>query len=196
MARKAATNSEPGRGFNDIIGVVLLAVALLLLVAQFSFDRDDLAINRVPPNRPTHNWIGPLGARMAHATFFAFGFSAYMVPVLLILFGLAYLFDTMSYLKQRWAWGVVLIVSCMGWLHLMDLQHLSDDSSFFTTARTAISAPSIGGFVGLTMYKSFFWMLGSVGAGIVYGALDLISLLFLTNFQLGEWLRGVWGSRL
>ena len=86
MARKAATNSEPGRGFNDIIGVVLLAVALLLLVAQFSFDRNDLAINRDPPNRPTHNWIGPLGAGMAHATFFVFGFSAYMVPILLILF--------------------------------------------------------------------------------------------------------------
>src|SRR5712671_4431680 len=141
MARKATSNSESGRGFNDIIGVVRLAVALLLLVAQFSFDRGDLASNRVPPNRPTHNWIGPLGAHMAQATFMVFGFSAYMVPILLVLFGLAYLFDAMSYLKRRWAWGVVLIVSCMGWLHLMDLQHLSDDSSFFTTARTAISAP-------------------------------------------------------
>src|SRR6266404_809117 len=197
MARKAATNSEPGRGFNDIIGVVLLAVALLLLVAQFSFDRNDLAINRDPPNHPTHNWIGPLGAWIAHKTFFIFGFSAYMVPILIILFGLAYLFDAMSYLKRRWVWAVVLILSCMGWLHLMDLPHLSrGDSSFFTKARIAISAPSIGGFLGLTMYGYFFWMLGSVGAGIVYGALDLISLLFLTNFQLGEWLRGVWGSRL
>ena len=32
-------------------------------------------------------------------------------------------------------------------------------------------------------------MLGNVGAVIVYGALLVISLLFLTNFRLGEWLR-------
>jgi S-DNA-T family DNA segregation ATPase FtsK/SpoIIIE len=37
--------------------------------------------------------------------------------------------------------------------------------------------------------------LGTVGAAIVYGALDLISLLFLTNFQLGQWVRTVWGRR-
>jgi len=38
-------------------------------------------------------------------------------------------------------------------------------------------------------------MLGTVGAGIIYAALDLISLLFLTNFQLGQWLRGLWDRK-
>jgi S-DNA-T family DNA segregation ATPase FtsK/SpoIIIE len=33
-------------------------------------------------------------------------------------------------------------------------------------------------------------LLGTAGATIVYGALCLISLLFLTNFRLGEWIRG------
>src|SRR6188768_100461 len=90
MARKTTSDSHSSHGFADIIGVVLLAAALLLLVAQLSFDRNDLAINRDPPNKPAHNWIGPLGARSAYATFFVFGFSAYMLPVLLTLFGLAY----------------------------------------------------------------------------------------------------------
>ena len=90
MARKASANSESSHGFNDIIGVALLAVALLLLVSQLSFDRYDLAINIDPPNKPAHNWIGPLGAQMAYACFFVFGFSAYMLPLLLVAFGLAY----------------------------------------------------------------------------------------------------------
>src|SRR6266404_6616392 len=171
MARKAATNSEPGRGFNDIIGVVLLAVALLLLVAQFSFDRDDLAINRDPPNHPTHNWIGPLGAQIAYISFFVFGFSAYMLPLLLIFFGLAYWLEGLAYLKRRWVWAAVLLLSCMGWLHLLDLPHLRDSSSLFSRARTAISAPSIGGFIGMTLHDYIFWMLGAVGAGIIYGSL-------------------------
>jgi S-DNA-T family DNA segregation ATPase FtsK/SpoIIIE len=194
MARKASTDSSH-HGFNDTIGVALLAAALLLLVAQVSFDRYDLAMNANPPNRPAHNWIGPLGAQIAHISFLLFGFSAYMLPLLLVAFGLAYWLEALSYLRRRWLWAAVLLVSCMGWLHLMDLPHLRDSSSFVSRARTAISAPSIGGFVGMTLHDYFFWMLGSVGAGIAYGALDLISLLFLTNFQLGQWVRGVWGGK-
>src|SRR5947208_3602780 len=49
MARKAAADAETGHGFNDIIGVALLAFALLLLVAQLSFDPHDLAAIYNPP---------------------------------------------------------------------------------------------------------------------------------------------------
>jgi hypothetical protein len=54
---------------------VLLAAALLLLVAQLSFDRYDLPTTLIPPNHPAHNWIGLLGARVAYASFFIFGFA-------------------------------------------------------------------------------------------------------------------------
>jgi len=122
MARKASSNSESAHhGFGDIIGVTLLAAAMLLLVAQLSFDRYDLSLVKVPPNKPTHNWIGPLGAQIAHASFFIFGFAAYMIPLLLIAFGLAYWLETLSYLKRRWVWAGLLLLSCMGWLHLLAL---------------------------------------------------------------------------
>src|SRR5437867_4881764 len=100
MARKAASDSESSsRGFDDIISVALLAAALLLLVAQLSFDPGDLARNHVPPNRPAHNWIGPLGAQMAADSFFVLGFSAYMLPLVLVAVGLAYWFEPLAYLK-------------------------------------------------------------------------------------------------
>jgi S-DNA-T family DNA segregation ATPase FtsK/SpoIIIE len=38
-------------------------------------------------------------------------------------------------------------------------------------------------------------MFGSVGATILYLALCFISLLFLTNFRLGEWIRGVFAEK-
>ena len=198
MARRQTSNSASARGFGDIIGVSLLALALLLLVAQMSFDRNDLAANRVATDsasHSTHNWVGPLGARLAYATFFVFGFAGYMLPLFLALFGLAYLFDNLAYLRRRWAWAVVLLVSCMGWLHLVDMPHEHDKASLIYKARYAISAPSIGGLVGKLAYEYILWVLGSVGAAIVYGALDLISLLFLTNFQLGPWMRRWVGSR-
>ena len=193
MARKASEDSP--HGLNDVIGVVLLAGALLLLVAQWSFDRYDLDFNRVPRNQSTHNWIGPLGAHTAHATFFVFGFAAYMLPMILAFISLGYWFPALSYLKRRWPWAVVLLLSCMGWLHLLDEPHTTAVTSFYTRAQHAINAPCVGGFVGLTLYDGFFQMFGPVGAGIVYGAFDLVSLLFLTNFQLGQWLRGMWAKR-
>jgi S-DNA-T family DNA segregation ATPase FtsK/SpoIIIE len=198
MARKQSPNSTSSHGFGDIIGVSLLALALLLLVAQFSFDRNDLSANRVATDsasHSTHNWVGPLGARLAYCTFFVFGFAGYMLPLFLALFGLAYLFDVLAYLRRRWIWAAVLLVSCMGWLHLIDLPHEHDKTSLVFKARYAISAPSIGGLVGKLAYEYVFWVLGSVGAAITYGALDLISLLFLTNFKLGPWLRGWFGRR-
>src|ERR1043165_2812138 len=194
MARKTSAGSEPARGFNDVIGIVLMVLAVLLLVAVLSFDRYDLGINRDPPNKPAHNWIGPLGARMAHASFFLFGISGYMLPVLVAFIGLGCFLESLSYLKRRWPWVVILLLSLVGLLHLLALPHLKESSSIFTRARNAISAPSIGGFLGRTLYDFGFWVLGPVGAAIVYVALDLISLLFLTNFQLGEWVRGFWSS--
>jgi DNA segregation ATPase FtsK/SpoIIIE, S-DNA-T family len=193
MARKASADAESPRGFNDVIGIVLMVIAVLLLVSVLSFDRFDLAINRNPPNKPAHNWIGPLGARMAYAAFFMNGICGYMLPVLVAFVGMGCFFESLSYLKRRWPWGVILLLSCMGLLHLADLPHLREANSMFTHARVAISAPSIGGFIGMTLYDFGFWVLGPIGAAIVYVALDLISLLFLTNFQLGAWLRRVLG---
>jgi len=80
MSQKASSESIAARGFGDIIGVALLAAALLLLVAQLSFDRYDLAFVRNPPNHPLHNWIGPFWAHLAYAFFFAFGVAARRMP--------------------------------------------------------------------------------------------------------------------
>jgi S-DNA-T family DNA segregation ATPase FtsK/SpoIIIE len=120
--------------------------------------------------------------------------------LLLVLFGLANWFEILSHLKRRWPWAVVLLLSFMGWLYLIDRPylkpHLQDAHSFLTRARNAISTPSIGGFIGQELYEEVFFILGPVGSSIVYGTLDLISLLFLTNFQLGDWLRGIWQRRV
>jgi S-DNA-T family DNA segregation ATPase FtsK/SpoIIIE len=183
MSRK--TPAGPGNGFNDIIGVALLAAALLLLVAQVSFDRYDLAFIRTPPNKPIHNWIGPFGAHVAYASFFLFGLGAFVLPFLLAAFGLGYLFNFLGYLRERrlWSgvWAVVLMLSLTGLLHMMDmpLRHLREN----------VCAQSAGGWLGYFTYDYGFWMLGAVGATIVYTTLYLISLLFLTDFRLGDWLR-------
>ena len=194
MSRKTSSNSA--HGFGDIIGVALLGAALLLLVAQWSFDHRDIGfLVNLPEKKTTeHNWIGPFGAYLAWASFIPFGLVAYLLPGLLALFGLAYLLNFPSHLRDRlrWSliWSAVLVASLTGLLYIMD------NAGWFGRVREAIGSLSAGGWLGfLTFgqtprYEYGFSLLGSAGATIVYATLCLISLLFLTNFRLGEWIRG------
>jgi S-DNA-T family DNA segregation ATPase FtsK/SpoIIIE len=191
MSRKSSSDSH--NGFADVIGVaLLLLVALPLLVAQLSFDRYDLSFIHIPANKPVHNWIGPFGAHIAYASFFIFGIGAYAFPLLVAAFGLGYLFNFWTHLRERrlWfgIWGLVLMLSLTGLLNTMD--------GLFKPWRESLDVPSAGGWIGQTLFqfKLFgfdwgFWVLGSVGATIVYLAFCFISLLFLTNFRLGVWIR-------
>lgn len=191
MSRK--DGSESHHGWADVIGVVLLALALVLALAQWSFDKYDLSTVRVPPNSPPHNLIGPFGAHFAHWFFLLFGVTAYIVPFLLAAFGAAYLFNFLGYLRERIKWSVLwtsaLLISVTG------LLHIASDWSLMTRLHNHIASQSAGGFLGFITYgqsNSYEWGLslaGGVGATIIYGALLCVSVLILTNFKLGEWLR-------
>ncbi len=190
MSRKSGDSHN---GFNDVIGVALLAIALLLLVAQLSFDRYDLSFFRDPHNKPIHNWIGPLGAYLAWGSFLPFGLVGYLLPWLFALFGAAYLLNFLGYLRERLNWS--LLWSAMLILSLTGLLYIIDDGGKRGKLHEIIGAQSIGGWLGFATYGQTenynygFSLLGSLGAIIVYAALCLISLLFLTNFRLGEWIR-------
>ena len=191
MSRKSGADSN--HGFNDVIGVALLAAALLLLVAQWSFDRYDLSSVRVPANKEVHNWIGTIGAYLAYSTFCPLGIAAYLLPWLAAIFGVAYLLNFFSYLRERLGWS--LLWTFMLLVSLTGLLHLTGRIKWFSSLSETIHAPFAGGWLGYLTYGQThervfgFALLGPLGATIVYAALGLISLLFLTNFHLGGWLR-------
>ena len=105
MSRKPGDTSK--NGFADVIGIALLALALLLLVAQLSFDLYDLHSVRVPPNKETANWIGTIGAHLAWFTFLPLGIAAYLLPWILAAFGVAYLLNIFGYLRERLRWSLL-----------------------------------------------------------------------------------------
>ncbi len=188
MARKDAVPRT--HGFNDVIGVVLGAAALLLLVALFSFDPHDCSANQVPPNSPVHNLGGPLGVWVAWSVFQVFGLAGFAIPLLMIVFGLGYLFSYLAYLQRRWAWGAALVVCTMGLLSLFE-----HNLRLLQSASVGVSAPSAGGYIGMFLDRCCLQFLGKVGASIVLGATYIVGVMYLTNFQLGLWCRQWWASR-
>jgi S-DNA-T family DNA segregation ATPase FtsK/SpoIIIE len=187
MARKASADSESSRGFNDIIGVVLMCFAALLLAALLSYHPRDVSANAVPQNPSVRNWIGPFGAWLAYYWFFWAGATAYFFPMLFFAVGLGCFLDAFAYLRRRWAWALVLVLCCMG---LLDLYR-----DYFGKLHRSLNA-EVGGIIGRNLNQHFFGeCFGTVGATIVFLMLYFISLLFLTNFQLGEWIRAIWSRR-
>lgn len=162
MSRKTSPETPHAHGFADVIGVALLAAALLLVVAQLSFDHHDISALHNPPNKVLHNWIGPFGAYLAWWLFLALGVAAYVLPVLLAAFGAAYLFGFLGYLRDRTRasalWSGVLLLAITGLVHILDLHNLAG------YARDGMGTTSAGGFLGWISFEYGFRLLGTVGA--------------------------------
>jgi S-DNA-T family DNA segregation ATPase FtsK/SpoIIIE len=187
MARKSAPERKP-RATNDTLGILFFAVAALALIALFSYDKNDLDINSIPPNKDMHNWAGIVGAKAAHSMFYAFGAAAYLLPIVLFFLSLGYLLSFLTYLQRRWLWATSLLFACMGLLDLYNHQ--------FTTVQQNLNIPSAGGIIGSAMNSMVFNHFGTVGATILFMTIYLLSLLYLTNFRLGEWLRAMWEMQI
>jgi S-DNA-T family DNA segregation ATPase FtsK/SpoIIIE len=181
MARKSSEETPGSRGLHDVIGLVLLASSILIFVSLLTYDRLDLASKTTVPNVPPHNYIGTVGAHVAGVLFLIFGAAAYLIPVLAFFVGLGHLLALLSYVQRRWLWSSVLLIACMG---LLDLY-----ADWLTGFKTSLDLPSPGGVIGQTMNRVFFVHFGKLGATIVFVTGYLISLLYLTNFKLGEALR-------
>ena len=191
MSQKSGAGSR--NGMNDVIGIILLAAALMLFVAQLSFDQHDISFLHFPPNKEAQNWIGTAGAHLAWYSFLLFGLAAYLLPFLFALFGVAFWVGFLGYLRERirWSiiWAVLLLISATGLLFILD------HAGWLGKVRESIGSHSAGGELGYLTYGQTseynygFALMGSLGATIVYAALGIISLLFLTNFHLGNWVR-------
>ncbi|MCX6905609.1 MAG: DNA translocase FtsK [Verrucomicrobia bacterium] len=182
MARKDKETARPPHGFHDIVGIILLGLTALLCVALFSFDGRDVSANYVSTTpHPTHNWIGPFGAWIAHGCFLGIGFAAYLLPITFGVLGLGCFWERLSFLRRRWPWVILLLACCIGLLDLFKDRLKNPGQSEHIYA---------GGVLGTALNNGIFehWF-GTSGAAILYLMLYLISLLFLTNFQLSYWIR-------
>ncbi|HVJ04386.1 MAG TPA: DNA translocase FtsK [Candidatus Saccharimonadales bacterium] len=72
---------------NELIGILLLATAVLMTLALASYSPLDRSLNTAanPPfGRPAHNWIGLVGAYSADLILQSLGVMAFLLPVMLV----------------------------------------------------------------------------------------------------------------
>ncbi|MDY7095043.1 MAG: DNA translocase FtsK 4TM domain-containing protein [Acidobacteriota bacterium] len=74
---------------NELFGLTLLTVSVLLGLALVSFHVNDPSVFHQPPfdDAPVRNWVGPVGAQVAAVLFNLFGITCLLAPALLMLAG-------------------------------------------------------------------------------------------------------------
>ena len=166
------------------IGILMIAFSILYILSLFTYNTLDPPLN---PNSVSfqengyHNMIGPVGAYLSYSSFMLVGFAAFMVPLLLLFFGLAFLHPFFAYLRQSWrepTAATIYLISLMG---LLQVLYMKFNLRFFLG-----EGFELGGVIGQKIIYPVFQIFGTYGAIIIYSALILSSLYFLTNIQPNE----------
>ena len=158
---------------------MLLTGALLLFLALQTFDRNDIASNTAVPNDPVENAIGYAGAHVANISLKGTGFAAHMIPFLMMLFGVSLVTRYLSHLRHKWKGWTAALVYMFG---ITGLLGLFTDNELIKNVIEAKGLASLGGYLGWGV-NYIFGAFGDIGSGILYTALILSSLYFLTNLQ-------------
>lgn len=87
----------------EIIGVVLLSVTVLLLAANFTYSPDDI-LSVAGGN--VQNAMGLAGAYVAHGLFTAFGAASFLVPFITLLFSLSFIIQRPFIIRRPVHFGV------------------------------------------------------------------------------------------
>lgn len=176
---------SPEKG-NELLGLLLVSLGLLLLLALASFDpRDPSLLHHVSGEPDIANWIGPFGADLASVLLALGGLAAFLIPVALLFVGGRRL--TGSKPREVFGRGLGLLVLLAALPALLQL----------TLGRLAWRGGVVdsGGVFGIALAEALEGWLHFTGALLVLLSTVVIGATLVVQSTLGEVLR-VWSDRL
>ncbi|MFK5921776.1 MAG: DNA translocase FtsK [Verrucomicrobiota bacterium] len=168
--------------WNEAIAILLGGFALLHFLALVSYDPRDLPSWLPFSTTASHdavisNFIGPVGAVIAGCSYFILGAAAYLIPGVLIWWGVTTLLGARVFtLRTLFSFlGMLISASCL----------LEYQNWFFQDWTELYNLPkSSGGLVGYTIgHKLFEGSVGTVGSFIVMSMIYLTSVITLTGLH-------------
>jgi DNA segregation ATPase FtsK/SpoIIIE, S-DNA-T family len=155
--------------WNDVIAVILAAVAVLVFLCLITSSPDDRSLISTGSSLPgTRNLIGVIGANVAALFLSSFGWTAYFIPLLIVLIAWrVFQSDTLVPRPARVIGYVFFAISLSGLTALLG---------------------GYGAIVGEAASQGTAHFIGTIGAGILLLAIFISSLLLITNITLGGFL--------
>ncbi|HTL46923.1 MAG TPA: DNA translocase FtsK 4TM domain-containing protein [Verrucomicrobiae bacterium] len=153
---------------NEIWGVFFLLLGLFTLASLLSFEPKDIPFYTSHPFAPIQNYTGVIGAYAAFGLVITFGISAYLIPMLFLLWSGCFFLQKVPERKVFKFLGLAIAL-------------------FSTATLVAISVAAEarfdeGGAIGYLAGSHLLKYFGPVGSYIVAGSCLLLSLLLATDF--------------
>ncbi len=161
---------------NEIWGVFALLLGLFTLAALFFFQLNDIPFYTSHPFSPVHNYTGLIGAYLAFGLFITFGISAYLIPLLFLLWAGCFFLQRVPEKKIFKFFG--LGISLVSTATLVAIS-VSPESRF-----------NEGGAIGYLAGTHLLRYFGLVGSYIVATSCLLLSLLLATDFLIYPMVKG------
>jgi S-DNA-T family DNA segregation ATPase FtsK/SpoIIIE len=184
-----AVSAEKHKHWNEVIGLLLFAIGLLILLGLVSYNAADPSFSVSGIGSETKNYIGIIGAYLSDALLRLFGLSAYFIPIFLLGYAVFLALGREAvhpHLKK--VGGIVLFISASAFFGLQSntVRLFSEDVP---------SGGMLGGFISYLLLKGF----SATGAYIITLTSIVIALMLLTPFsplKAFAWLRAVNGRMI
>ena len=164
------------RRLNEIKGVILIALGLIVLASLVSFTPFDLSFYTSHPNTPPKNLIRSSGAYLAGTILFLFGWASYIIPLFVLFFGAILFRQEMPDLRLPKILGFLVLLLSLS--SIIGISGVSNEVIRF----------SRGGFLGFAISRFVTAYFGSLGAYIIFITLGLLSLALTTEVLISTYL--------
>ncbi|MDP8217363.1 MAG: DNA translocase FtsK [Candidatus Theseobacter exili] len=175
-----ARSVEKKSSLQEILGIFLIGFAVVLFLSFISYDPMDIPFHTTSPVVPSRNYFGPFGGWVAFSFFMGFGLGSYIVPIILIGWGIRCFFPfSIEKIKQRCIVSVLLVfcssflIEIQSWLIFTSIQ--SD---------LGLGGVGLGGIVGKIVVRSFLVKLtGIEGSILLLSVVTIAGFLYLTQLK-------------
>jgi len=161
----------------EILAISLITAGIFILLALATFKPGQISLYTFPPDRPTGNFGGVIGAHISGALFFLIGVSSYVIPALFLIWGVNRFAKTSSQRPYTRIAGTLILI-----LSASSLASIIADGA-------AVSQFDAGGAFGFFLSGALVKYCGVNGSYLILFSLLVLSLILATEFMVFPFLR-------
>lgn len=168
---------------NEVKGVILVAVGLMVLASLIRFDRLDISFYTSHPNFPPKNLLGIFGAYLGGIIVFLFGRpTSLILPLIVLLLGVKFFRHQAPYLSIPRILGIfILLVSVASLIGMFDLS--GEYARFYMSG---ILGSATSGFI-----VAYFSRLGGF---IIFTTFIILSLALVTEILISSLFKNIFAK--
>jgi S-DNA-T family DNA segregation ATPase FtsK/SpoIIIE len=169
--------STVSRRLSEFVGVALFALALMWLVALATYSTSDpVWFFNTGSDHPPANFAGRVGAFMAELSYQTLGYSAYLIPIVMVVLGWHYFWCRSLDAAYTKLIGAALLFSCVSAFLSLAFGTLDVSGKTFRA----------GGYMGDWLAGGLAEYLNRTGSIILILTLLFLAIILSTQFSIGR----------